>query len=144
MSEFTPITTQEDFDAAIQGRLKQQEKSIRAEYADYADLQKQAASFADKEKAYTDQIAALTGERDSARLSLSKVEAARKYGINLDDAKRLTGSTAEEIEADAKAWADSIRGRRTPAPVGGHDGGDNKNKATNADALAALRELRGK
>jgi hypothetical protein len=60
MSEFTPITTQEDFDAAIQGRLKQQERSIRSEYADYADLQKQVAGFADKEKSYTDQITALT------------------------------------------------------------------------------------
>ena len=144
MSEFTPITTQEDFDSAIQGRLKQQERSIRAEYADYADLQKQVSAFADKEKNLNDQITALTGERDTARISLAKVDAARKYGINLDDARRLSGSTAEEIDADAKTWAESIRGRHVASPVGGHDGGDNKNKVSNAEALNALRELRGK
>ena len=135
--EFKPIMTQEDFDAAIKGRLASKEKSIRAEYSDYEALKTSEAS-------YKQQVADLTKERDTANLSLSKITYARQYGINLDDADRLRGSTAEEIEQDAKSWADALRGRRTPQPTGSHDGGDNKNTAAKAEALSALRELRGK
>lgn len=145
MSEtFNPITTQEDFDKAIQGRLNQQERSIRAEYSDYEDLKSRVAGFQKTEEDYKTQIVTLTEERDTANLSLSKINAARKYGINLDDASRLQGKTEKEIDADAKGWADSIRGRRTPAPAGSHDGGDNTNAAAKAKALDALREMRGK
>ena len=153
--EFKPIMTQEDFDAAIKGRLASQEKSIRAEYSDYETLKANADKWDQTEAAYKQQVADLTKERDkqvadltkerdTANLSLSKITYARQYGINLDDADRLRGSTAEEIEQDAKSWADSLRGRRTPQPTGSHDGGDNKNAAAKADALSALRELRGK
>ena len=144
MSEtFNPITTQEDFNKAIKGRLDQQERSIRAEYSDYEDLKSRVAGFQKTEEDYKTQIATLTGERDTANLNLSKINAARKYGINLDDASRLQGKTEKEIDADAKGWADSIRGRRTTAPAGSHDGGDNKNVASKTEALKALRELRG-
>ena len=149
--EFKPIMTQEDFDAAIKGRLASQEKSIRAEYSDYETLKTSAAKWDKTEAGYKQQVADLTKERDTvtkerdtANLSLSKITYARQYGINLDDADRLRGSTAEEIEQDAKSWADALRGRRTPQPKGSHDGGDNKNAAAKAEALSALRELRGK
>ena len=149
--EFNPIMTQEDFDAAIKGRLASQEKSIRAEYSDYEALKTRAAKWDQTEAkwdqteaGYKQQVADLTKERDTANLSLSKITYARQYGINLDDADRLRGSTAEEIEQDAKSWADSLRGRRTQQPTGSHDGGDNKNAAAKAEALSALRELRGK
>lgn len=149
--EFKPIMTQEDFDAAIKGRLASQEKSIRAEYSDYETLKTSAAKWDQTEAGYKQQVADLTKERDTvtkerdtANLSLSKITYARQYGINLDDADRLRGSTAEEIEQDAKSWADALRGRRTTQPTGGHDGGDNKHAAAKADALSALRELRGK
>ena len=141
---FTPITTQEDFDVAIKGRLAAQEKSIRAEYGDYEDLKSKAAGWEKAEAGYKQQVADLTKERDTANLSLSKISYARQYGINLDDADRLRGTTAEEIEEDAKSWADALRGRRTAQPAGSNDGGDNKNTAAKADALNALRELRGK
>lgn len=144
MSEFNPITTQEDFDTAIKGRLTQQERSIRAEYSDYEDLKSRVAGFEEIEAGYKQQIADLTAERDTANVGLNQIKYARKYGIDLDDASRLKGSTEKEIEADAKSWADSIRGRRVPAPAGSHDGGDNKNTAAKAEALSALRELRGK
>ena len=142
--EFKPIMTQEDFDAAIKGRLASQEKSIRAEYSDYETLKTSAAKWDKTEAGYKQQVADLTKERDTANLSLSKITYARQYGINLDDADRLRGSTAEEIEQDAKSWADALRGRRTTQPTGSHDGGDNKNTAAKAEALSALRELRGK
>lgn len=145
MSEaFNPIMTQEDFDKAIQGRLNQQERTIRAEYGDYEDLKSRVAGFEATEDGYKKQIADLTAERDTANTNFAKVKYARKYGINLDDASRLQGTTEKEIEADAKSWADSLRGRRTPAPAGSNDGGDNKNAAAHAEALSALRELRGK
>ena len=141
---FEPITTQEAFDTAIKGRLAAQEKAIRAEYADYKDLKARADGWDKAENGYKQQIADLTKERDTARRTTQKIKAARKYGINLDDADRLRGDSEEEIDADAKNWADAMRGRRTTQPAGSNDGGDNKNAAAKADALSALRELRGK
>ena len=135
--EFKPIMTQEELDAVIKGRLAAKEKSIRAEYSDYEALKTSEAG-------YKQQVADLTKERDTANLSLSKITYARQYGINLDDADRLRGSTAEEIEQDAKSWADALRERRTPQPTGSHDGGDNKKAAAKTEALSVLRELRGK
>lgn len=141
MGEFTPITTQEDFDAAISKRLARQESAIRGEYA---ESMKELEALRKAAEGHAEQIAALTGERDAAALGLSKVQIAHKYGIDIEDASRLQGSTAEELEADAKAWSERQRSRRTPVPAGSNDGGDNKNKSAKANALAALRELRSK
>ena len=35
MSEFVPITTQEDFDKAVEDRLKEERKTIKSQYDGY-------------------------------------------------------------------------------------------------------------
>ena len=45
MAEFTPINTQEEFDAAIGARLKRERDTITAKYADYDDLKGKVASL---------------------------------------------------------------------------------------------------
>ena len=56
--EFKPITTQEEFNAAIKARLERQESTIRKEYADYEDLKAQGAKFEEEKQAYEKQAQA--------------------------------------------------------------------------------------
>lgn len=133
--EFKPITTQEEFDAAIKGRLARSEKAIRAEYSEYEELKT-------REAAYKQQIEDLTKERDEAVLKRSRILYAHLCGLDPEDADRLNGKTPEEIANDALDWAISIRMRRKPQPAGSHDGGNNYNVAANQDRLALLRRLR--
>ena len=48
MAEFTPITTQEEFDKAIGDRLKRERETVKKEYADYLspdDVQKKYEGY---------------------------------------------------------------------------------------------------
>ena len=140
--EFKPITTQEEFDAVIKGRLAKSEKAIRAEYSDYEELKTRAESWNKQEAAYKQQVEDLTKERDEAVLKRSRILYAHLCGLDPEDADRLNGKTPEEIANDALDWAISIRMRRKPQPAGSHDGGNNYNVAANQDRLALLRRLR--
>ena len=140
--EFKPITTQEEFDAVIKGRLAKSEKAIRAEYSDYEELKTRAESWNKQEAAYKQQVEDLTKERDEAVLKRSRILYAHLCGLDPEDADRLNGKTPEEIANDALDWAISIRMRRTPQPAGSHDGGNNYNVAANQERLALLRRLR--
>lgn len=140
--EFKPITTQEEFDAVIKGRLAKSEKAIRAEYSDYEELKTRAESWNKQEAAYKQQVEDLTKERDEAVLKRSRILYAHLCGLDPEDADRLNGKTPEEIANDALDWAISIRMRRTPQPAGSHDGGNNYNVAANQERRALLRRLR--
>ena len=140
--EFKPITTQEEFDAVIKGRLAKSEKAIRAEYSDYEELKTRAESWNKQDAAYKQQVEDLTKERDEAVLKRSRILYAHLCGLDPEDADRLNGKTPEEIANDALDWAISIRMRRTPQPAGSHDGGNNYNVAANQERLALLRRLR--
>ena len=140
--EFKPITTQEEFDAVIKGRLAKSEKAIRAEYSDYEELKTRAESWNKQEAAYKQQVEDLTKERDEAVLKRSRILYAHLCGLDPEDADRLNGKTPEEIANDALDWAISIRMRRKPQPAGSHDGGNNYNVAANQERLALLRRLR--
>ena len=45
MSEFTPITTQEQFDAAIGERLKRERESLAKKYGDYDALKQKTDDY---------------------------------------------------------------------------------------------------
>ena len=50
--EFKPITTQEEFDAAIKTRLARERATVEKQYVDYEDLKAQVAkSKADRQSA---------------------------------------------------------------------------------------------
>lgn len=122
MSEFTPITTQEDFDKAIQKRLAQKDREAEEKYRDYlapdkvdalkAEYDKRLAEASatvkdaqEKLSKHDEEIAAITLRATTAEGKLLKNTIANKHGIPLDLADRLLGDTAEEIEKDAQSFA---------------------------------------
>lgn len=133
MSDFKPISTQEEFDEAIKQRIARE----RAKFADYDDLKAKLAGFDDqmaKTKAaaesYTARIAELEktlsekdatiAERDKTiagnALEQIKIRTALSKGLPYEMAARLTGTTEEEISADADSLAGMFAGKG-PAPM---------------------------
>lgn len=55
-------------------------------------------------------------EAEKKALDAAKVAAAARYGLSDKLAERLVGATAEEIEADAKALAETLPTPSTPKP----------------------------
>lgn len=117
--DFTPINTQEEFDAAIKSRLQRERDTISKQYADYdqlkADLQKltdEKAAFessaketADKIKGLNDQLAAANTKIKGYEVDRIKTSAALAAGIPMELKDRLTGETEEEITKDAASLA---------------------------------------
>lgn len=117
--EFTPINTQEEFDAAIKSRLQRERDTVSKQYADYdrikEDLQKltdEKAAFessaketAEKMKDLNDQLAAANTKIKGYEVDRLKTSAALSAGIPMELKDRLTGETEEEITKDAASLA---------------------------------------
>lgn len=104
-SGFTPPATQDELNKIISERIARE----RAKFADYKDLQSKAAKFDEIEQASKSEQERLTeraeaAERRAAELEAQTVrlEVASQNGLSPAQAKRLVGSTREELEADAK------------------------------------------
>ena len=117
-SKFEAITSQDDFDKAIQARLARE----RAKFADYDSLKDQAAKFAayedaQKTEAQKQQEALEKAQRELAELTVAKTraEVAAAKGV---PAELLSGGTQEELEASADALI-AFRGEQSaPTPSG--------------------------
>ena len=139
---FTPINTQEEFDAAIADRLSRD----RAKYAKQFEAEmkekgwKTTDEVASLTKDLTDKVAALTAQVQSQTETINghqaemdglnaklhnyetasvKTAVALEMGIPYQMASRLSGDTEEAIRADAKAMAALIGGTNQPAPLPG-------------------------
>lgn len=120
---FTPINTQEEFDAAVAARLNRE----RAKFADYDELKGQIGTL-------TNQLSALTTERDNLNAQIRahetnsvKMRIAHETGIPFEMAARLSGDTEDAIRADAEAMAKYIHKPiteplRSTEPAGVGDG----------------------
>lgn len=129
MADFTPITTQEEFDAALKDRLTRdreaQAKKTAEKYADYEDLknktaeyEKQIAGFKEQLKGAEEKdkkIAELEGSVKKYELSALKTKIAHEAGLDYSLASRLNGDTEDEIRADAKSLSDTIGKMKTSA-----------------------------
>lgn len=128
MSEFTPINTQEEFDALIKDRLARE----KAKFADYEDIKNQLADanskIADFEKtieannkAY-EKLSAESKEKDTkiagyeADALKTAVAINKKLPLNLR--KYLQGSTEEELNASADELMESGIGKKDVPPLG--------------------------
>lgn len=134
MADFTPITTQAEFDAAIAERLSRQEKSIAARYegaipktdadalrAGYEktidELKKQIETAngakAESDKQLTEALSKIRGyESDSVKTRIA-LEVGLPYGM----AARLSGGTEEEIRKDAEQLLGMMRRTEPVAPL---------------------------
>jgi len=129
--EFKAITTQEDFDKAIQERLKRERESIEKKYADYEEvktrnqtleteagtLKKAIAESNKKAEKYDKDISDLNAKVTGYETANMKTRIALQYGIPFDLAGRLVGEDEESITADAKKLAELVGHKEPIAPL---------------------------
>ena len=101
--EFTPITTQADFDAAVQPLI---DAAVTAKAAEFEGW----ISPEDHQKALDD----LTSTHKSAMLKCYREKAAFTAGLPAELAERLTGDTEEDITKDAEKLAMLTKSKGTP------------------------------
>lgn len=101
--EFTPITTQADFDAAVQPLI---DAAVTAKAAEFEGW----ISPEDHQKALDD----LTSTHKSAMLKCYREKAAFTAGLPAELAERLTGDTEEDIAKDAEKLATLTKSKGTP------------------------------
>lgn len=154
MSEFKPITTQEEFDKAIQERLNRQKESIERQYADYADLKAKNAEMEkelgslrntlsevnEKAKGYDKTFAELNAKIAGYETANLKTKIALQHGLPYDFASRLVGEDEKAIRADAESLSKLFKTQNTqPPPL------KSTEPSTEGDAefRTLLNELRG-
>lgn len=152
MSEFKAITTQEEFDKAIQERLNRQKESIERQYADYADLKAKNAEMEkelgslrntlsevnEKAKGYDKTFAELNAKIAGYETANLKTKIALELGIP-DFADRLFGDDEKAIRADAESLSKRIK-RQTPPPL---KSTEPTGTGEGAELRNLMKELRG-
>lgn len=102
-SKFEAITSQEDFDKAIQARIARE----RAKFADYEDVKARASKLTEIEEAnkteaekVAERLAAAEKRAVELEAKATRAEVAAAKGVPIG---LLSGSTKEELEASADA-----------------------------------------
>ena len=130
MPEFTPITTQEEFDKAIASRLQREHakavKETEEKFADYEQIKSDSASWKEKYESangqLTDANAKVTELESKVRThetNSTKMRIAHEFGIPYDMADRIKGDDEDAMKADAKVMAGFIKGTQKEPPLGG-------------------------
>lgn len=101
--------------------LDAERKARREAEAALKDVQAQLKELTDKDKSEADKlresVATLTKERDDSAAKVLRFEVASAKGLTAAQAKRLSGSTREELEADADELVEMFKGTgSTPPP----------------------------
>ena len=142
MTDFTPITTQEEFDRAITDRIKRERETLSKKYTDYDELKERNTAYkkqlgelkssleelTKKTSEYDKTVADLTGKISSYELTSLKTRIAHEMSIPYELSGRLTGSDEKELRADAESLSKLVSaGKPTPPlkstepPVDGKD-----------------------
>lgn len=113
---FEPITSQEDFDKAIQARIARE----RSKFADYDEVKARADKLAEIEEANkteaertAERLAAAEKRNAELVTKATRAEVAAAKGVPID---LLSGSTKEELEAAADALI-AFRGEQKQTPT---------------------------
>ena len=127
MSDFKPITTQEEFDAAIKARLSREKEK----YADYdqlkslvEDLKKENVDLKStieanrQSKADADkQLEEMQNQISNYETASLRTRVALQHGLPYDLADRLQGTDEESFKADAERLAGFMKPVSKVAPV---------------------------
>ena len=134
---FTPINTQEEFNAAIADRLRRE----REKYADYESIKAENGTL-------KTQVSTLTGEKEALEKKVKghetasvKMRIAQELNIPASMADRLAGETEEDIRKDAEAVAAIFKTAQGAAPLYNPNTQPpaNTNDAAMAEMLHSLR-----
>jgi hypothetical protein len=120
MAEFTPIETQEAFDAAIKDRIERAKKSAAADAAKQYEgwiKPEDAQKSADQIAALTKQVAELTAKNQAAELSALRTRIAHETGLPFELADRLHGEDEKALRADAEALGKLTAAKPAPSPA---------------------------
>ena len=163
MGEFTPINTQEEFDAAISSRLKREResltKSIAQKYADdgymspddvaklkagydkqIGDLNTAVDAATKKSAAYEKSIAEKDATIKKYETASVKARVARETGLPYELSSRLSGDTEEDIRKDAEALVKLVgTARHESDPLGKKD--PEGNPSNQGSEIAAYKAL---
>ena len=133
MAEFQAITTQEELNRIVEGRLERE----RAKYANYEAYKADSEAYAAiKGKDYEGQIKGLsddlakargdlgtmTKRAETAERSLLRSRVAREAGLPAELADRLAGEDEKAMKADAEALAKLVKPQQEPQPLADHSG----------------------
>ena len=127
MSEFKPITTQEEFDAAIKARLSREKEK----YVDYDQLKSRVEELEKENGGLKSTIEASNQSKEDSDKQLEELQnkiagyetaslrtrIALKHGLPYDLADRLQGNDEESLEADAERLAGFIKRTQPVAPI---------------------------
>ncbi len=119
-----PADAPKTFDAAYVEKLRKEaaESRIKAKRAD--ELEAKVKAFEDEQKTEAEKTAERLADSEKraekAELALLRRQAADAAGLAPEFADRLTGSTAEELAADAESFSELVKGNRPePKPTDG-------------------------
>lgn len=160
MSEFTPITTQEEFDKAIKGRLAQKDRELEEKFKDYlspdkvSELKKDyenkleeskrlVKEAQDKLKENESSVAELKARAEKAESSILKSKIAHQHKLPMELADRLVGETEEDLNKDAESLASIVGSGSTPplyTRETNNAGGATANDAAMLGLLSALTQ----
>ena len=149
MADFTPITTQEDFDRAISARISRERETVSKQFQSQLDERDQKISgfeqqIADLNKkveaanGQTAQIAELQAKVKGYETSSVKMRIAREVGLPYEIADRLSGEDEKSIREDAETMK-KIFGVHTAPPLRSTDDDTGSRDAALKDLLASVR-----
>ena len=127
MSDFKPITTQEEFDVAIKERLSRE----KAKYSDYDQLKSRVTELEtenvglkstieanNQSKADADkQLEELQNQISGYETASLRTRIALQYGLPYDLADRLQGTDEESFKADAERLAGYMKSKESIPPL---------------------------
>ena len=113
--EFTPITTQADFDAAIAPRLQRERATAVKPFADYDDIKRERDTLRTDKDDLTAQLTDANAKIKRYEAASVKTRIAHDKGLPYEMAERLNGETEDEISADADRLVKIIGATHEPA-----------------------------
>lgn len=128
--EFTPINTQEEFDARV-----------REVHGDISGLQGQIETLTGERDTHAATIAQLQGQIKGYETDSLKRKIAGEKGIPLEFASRLTGENEADIKADADRMTGLLRAYKGTAPLA--EPNQNNEDAGRAHMRSFLRKMKG-
>lgn len=144
MAEFTPIATQEEFDALIKDRIDRAKESVRKEFADYETVKSdivardaEIAKLKEEAAANKTQLDNLASKLSASETASAKTRICAEYGLPFDLCGRLNGTTEEEIRKDAETLVSLFGKTQKTPPLYSADGNNQKPMES---ALRALSE----
>lgn len=157
MGDFKVIETQEEFDKAIQSRLKQKDRELADKYKDYlspddvtalkADFDKQlqdanklVKETQDKLSTFDETVSNLTKRAEAAEKQVLKNRVAYENKLPIELSERLIGNTEEELKTDAEKLSGIIKPNNAPPLYTGTQTSQSGNtlEAGMAEVLASI------